>query len=132
MNYSLLICEVPHGKADAVSKAAVEAGSFGGSVCMGRKIAPGFLASAFGLGGSTVDVLYIVVEKENKTAICSAIKNECETEKTNFGCLYSMAVDTLIKNGNSFEGEKEMTENTHELISVISPLNQLLKFEVLV
>ena len=81
MNYSLLICEVPHGKADRISAAAVNAGSFGGSVCMGRKISPGFFASALGIGGSTVDLLYIVVESDKKDAICTAIKKECENIK---------------------------------------------------
>ena len=119
MNYSLLICEVPHGKADLISAAAVNAGSFGGSVCMGRRISAGFFASALGLGGSTVDIIYIVVEDEKKDAIYSAIKKECENEKPNFGVLFSTRAGTLLKNGNEYKGEEKMSETTHELISVI-------------
>ena len=62
MNYSLLICEVPHGKADRISDAAVTAGSFGGTVCMGRKISASGIASALELGGYTADIIYIVVD----------------------------------------------------------------------
>ena len=119
MNYSLLICEVPHGKADRISSAAVNAGSFGGTVCMGRKISASGLASALGLGGSIADVVYIVVEEENKLPIFSAIKAECEKEKPGFGLLWSLEVSGLIKNANLLKGEPCMENAAHELISVI-------------
>ena len=119
MKYSLLICEVPHGRADSISTAAVNAGSFGGSVCMGRRISASGFASMLGLGGSTVDIIYIVVEGEKKDSIYSAIQKECENEKPNFGILFSTGAGTLLKNGNEFKGEEEMSETTHELITVI-------------
>ena len=119
MKHSLLICEVPHGKADRISSAAVDAGSFGGTVCMGRKISASGIASALGLGGSTSDLLYIIVEEEKKQPIISAIKTECEKEKPGFGMLYSLEVQDIIKNGNVIKGEPCMENAEHELISVI-------------
>jgi len=118
--FTLLFCEVPHNRSEFISKAAVDAGSFGGTVLMGRKISANHLAVALGIGNTTVDILCILVEDDSKNKIVEAIVKCCENEKPNFGVLISAEADCLVKTGSVTEGEGMMVNNgSHELITVI-------------
>lgn len=118
--FTLLFCEVPHNRSESISKVAVEAGSFGGTVLMGRKISANHLAVALGIGNTTVDILCILVEDDSKEKIMSAIVKSCESEKPNFGLLISANADYLVRTGNVTKGDEGMAnEGTHELITVI-------------
>lgn len=118
--FSLLIIVVPHNKADFISAAAVKAGSFGGTVLMGRSISASGLADAFGLGGKSQDIVLILVEQENREAILSAIVESCGNEKHRFGYICSLGADMLVQRGmvKGAEGDS-MTEGKQVLISVI-------------
>ncbi len=61
-SYNLLIAAVPHNKAELVSDAAVGAGSWGGTVLMGRMISASPVLSVLGLGGATQDIVLILNE----------------------------------------------------------------------
>lgn len=118
--FSVLMAEVPHGKADMVSQAAVSAGSFGGTVLMGRRIGSNALAVALGIASSTVDILCILVEEETKQAIQESIRNACCGEKKNFGCMYDFDAGSLVRAGESLEGDVDMEDNKgYDLITVI-------------
>lgn len=118
--YTLLISIVPHDKGELITGAAVAAGSFGGTVLMGRSISANSFMAAMSLGEKSTDLVYILTEEEKKEAIRLAIENACCGEKQNFGCMFNVAADNLVKTGTVTKGETEMNaNNTHELITVI-------------
>lgn len=117
--YTLLVSEVPHNKAEIISDAAVKAGSFGGTVCMARRISANNIVAALGLGGSVLDLVFILVENDSRQRISNAIKDAAGNEKNGFGIMYSIDAGSLIKNKMFYKGEIEMVEYSHELISVI-------------
>lgn len=118
--YTLLLSVVPHDKGELITKAAVSAGSFGGTVLMGRTISASAFLNAIGIGERSSDIVYILTDEEKKNAIRSSIEEACSTEKSNFGCMFNVSADNLLKTGNISEGENQMNENkSHKLITVI-------------
>lgn len=120
MNFHLIICIVPHNKGELITRTAVEAGSTGGTVLMGRGISPNSFITALGLGDTSKDIVYILAQDEQKDKIINSIKNVLETEKQNFGQILSVNVNKFLKPGILNEGEIKMSENKSlELITVI-------------
>ena len=119
--YKLLVAQVPHNKAELVSNAAVKAGSWGGTVLMGRAITSNQVLSVLGLGGATQDIVLILNEASGMGQILQAVKNACKTEKRNFGTMFTLNADTFLKNGilNGGGISMENTEKTQDLICVI-------------
>ncbi len=117
--YTLLLSVVPHDKGELITNAAVSAGSFGGTVLMGRTISASAFLNAIGIGEKSSDIVYILTDEEKKDAIRSSIEEACSAEKSNFGCMFNVSADNLLKTGNISEGENQMNENTHKLITVI-------------
>ncbi len=120
--FSLLISIVPHDKDELLTAAAVKAGCGGGTVLMGRGLAQSNVAAVFGLGETTKDLIYMVVDGGQKEIIINAIVRATESEKPRFGCLFSIDVNAMMKRGlvtqEKNKGEKQM-EKSRELISVI-------------
>ena len=120
--FSWLISIVPHDKGEKLTAAAVKAGCGGGTVLMGRGMAQSNMAAVLGLGETTKDLIYMVVEESQKEAIIDEIVKATETEKARFGTLFSIDVNAMMKRGSvtkdKSKGEKQM-EKSHELISVI-------------
>lgn len=120
--FSWLISIVPHDKGEKLTAAAVKAGCGGGTVLMGRGMAQSNMAAVLGLGETTKDLIYMVVEENQKEAIIDEIVKATETEKARFGTLFSIDVNAMMKRGSvtkdKSKGEKQM-EKSHELISVI-------------
>ncbi len=118
--FYLLTAVVPHGKAELISNAAVEAGSFGGTVCIGRSISSNNVIAALGLGSETRDLVYILTENPQHSAIVKSILKVCENEKSNFGYMYILESSKMLKTGNISEGELDMSFTpTNELITII-------------
>lgn len=119
-DFVLLLSEVPHNKAELVSDAAVKAGSFGGTVYMGRRISKSGVMAALGLGEDTVDVVAILATRASKDAIKNAIVKACSGERANFGRLLSIEADCLVKAGTITGGKDIMADTkSRELITVI-------------
>ncbi len=119
-NFVLLMIEVPHNKSDMISQAANEAGCEGGTVLIGRKISSNKVAVAFGLGSTTIEIIYILTNQGKKDGIISAIKEKALKEKFNLGMIYELKADGLMKTGKYLEGEKTMAnKNPQEMITVI-------------
>ena len=126
--FSLIISIVPHDKGEKLTKAAVEAGSGGGSVLMGRGLASSNFGAILGTGETTKDLIYMVVDSEKKAEIMNVIVESAKNEKSAFGCLFTMGADSLLKAGNiagmveeaSLKGEEKMNEeNKKDMITVI-------------
>lgn len=122
--FSLIISIVPHDKGEKLTKAAVDAGCGGGSVMMGRALAKSNFGAILGTGETTKDLIFMVVESTKKSAIMNAIYESTQNEKTNFGEIFTLDVDSLLKAGANSEGEEKMSENenketSRDMITVI-------------
>ena len=122
--FSLIISIVPHDKGEKLTKAAVNAGCGGGSVMMGRALAKSNFGAILGTGEITKDLIFMVVESTKKSAIMNAIYESTQNEKTNFGEIFTLDVDSLLKAGANSEGEEKMSENenketSRDMITVI-------------
>ena len=122
--FSLIISIVPHDKGEKLTKAAVNAGCGGGSVMMGRALAKSNFGAILGTGETTKDLIFMVVESTKKSAIMNAIYESTQNEKTNFGEIFTLDVDSLLKAGANSEGEEKMSENenketSRDMITVI-------------
>lgn len=119
-SFTLLISIVPHDKGEKLTAAAVEAGCGGGTVLMGRGLARSNLMAVLGLGETTKDLIYMLVDTARKQPIIDAIVNATLREKADFGQLISIEVNSMIKTGTVTGGEAGMQiEKGRELISVI-------------
>jgi nitrogen regulatory protein PII len=122
--FSLIISIVPHDKGEKLTKAAVNAGCGGGSVMMGRALAKSNFGAILGTGETTKDLIFMVVEGQKKSSIMNAIYESTQNEKTNFGEIFTLDVDSLLKAGANSEGEEKMCENenketSRDMITVI-------------
>ncbi len=122
--FSLIISIVPHDKGEKLTKSAVNAGCGGGSVMMGRALAKSNFGAILGTGETTKDLIFMVVESTKKSAIMNAIYESTQNEKTNFGEIFTLDVDSLLKAGANSKGEEKMSENenketSRDMITVI-------------
>ncbi len=120
--FNLLMSIVPHDKGEKLTAAAVEAGCRGGTVLMGRGLARSNLAAVLGLGETTKDVIYMLVDERQKQNIIDAIVNATLLEKANFGQLFSVDVDLMMRTGVITQKENEgdmYMEKARDLISVV-------------
>lgn len=127
--FSLLVSIVPHDKGEKLTKAALESGCDGGTVLMGRSLAKSNFGAILGVGETTKDLIYMVVDSEKKSAIMSAILDSTKNEKPEFGCFFTLTVDSMLKSGalsqkaetGDSKGEEKMNENTNssDMITVI-------------
>lgn len=120
-SYNLLVAAVPHNKAELVSNAALSAGSWGGTVLMGRMISASSFLSVLGLGGATQDIVLILNEDSGMEKIMDAVKMACKTERRHFGFMFTLNADTFLKNGiiSGGDGSMQDKETKQDLICVI-------------
>ena len=104
----LIVSIVPHDKGERLTRAAVNAGCGGGSVVMGRGLAKSNLAAILGFGESTKDIIYMKVEDTKKEQIREAIKKSTSNEKKDFGELFTLNVESMLKSNVVFQGEEMM------------------------
>lgn len=127
--FKLIVSIVPHDKGEKLTKSAVDAGCGGGSVLMGRALAKSNFGAILGMGETTKDLIYMVIESEKKSSIINAIVESTKNEKSGFGELFALDVDNLMKAGSVFgsnscaesKGENMSESNTkdRDMISVI-------------
>lgn len=110
--FKLFISIVPHGKGEKLTRAAMESGCQGGTVLMGRGLAKSNLAAILGLGETTKDLIMMVVEKSVSETVKEAIVHTASRERRNFGELFSVGVDFLLKAGNIFQNEESNSTNS--------------------
>ncbi|MBQ0051117.1 MAG: transcriptional regulator [Treponema sp.] len=118
--FKLLISIVPHDRGEKLTRAAMESGCRGGTVLIGRGLANSNLAAVLGLGESTKDVIMMVAARNAVDSIWNAIVMSSSRERRNFGQLFCVDADSVMKAGNVTGGanmENAKTEN--EMITVI-------------
>lgn len=125
MRYKLLVSIVPHDSGELISNAAKSAGAGGGTIAMGRGTASNGVLQLLGLGDTSKDLVYIILEEDKFDPVRQAIISASESKK-HFGLLFSLKVDDFVKAGNlninkikEAEGGKSMADNTYQMINVI-------------
>ena len=126
MSYRLLISIVPHNSGEFIIDTAKKAGAGGGTVAMGRGITSNGVLQMLGLGDTSKDIVYIVLDNEIKNAVCEAIITEAE-KKPNFGVMFSLATEDFIRAGHIEEGKDikegvetmEESKESYQMINVI-------------
>ncbi len=117
-SFKLLISNVPHGKGEKLTRAAMESGCRGGTVLLGRGLAKSNFSAILGLGETSRDMIMMVVEDEVKDSVKTAIIQAAQKEKKGFGELFSIDVDSVLKAGvikeksSDSPEEKMNTEST--------------------
>jgi len=122
----LLISIVPHNSGEFITDTAKKAGAGGGTIAMGRGTASNGILQLLGLGDTSKDIVYIILEDEKYQDAKDAIIQACENKK-HFGVLFSLEVGDFVKAGSKKSVEKtggdSMAENekkeTYQMINVI-------------
>ena len=126
MNYKLLVSIVPHDSGELIADAAKAAGAGGGTIAMGRGTASNGVLQLLGLGDTSKDIVYIILEEEKCTGVKNALIAATESKK-HFGVLFTLEVGSFIKAGSKnpqestqSKGEKTMAaKETYQMINVI-------------
>ena len=120
----LLISIVPHNSGELITDTAKKAGAGGGTIAMGRGTATNGILQLLGLGDTSKDIVYIILEDEKYQDAKDAIIQACENKK-NFGVLFSLKVGDFVKAGSkeTIKGGNSMAENektaAYQMINVI-------------
>jgi nitrogen regulatory protein PII len=125
MSYKLLVSIVPHDSGELISNAAKSAGAGGGTIAMGRGTASNGVLQLLGLGDTSKDIVYIILEEEKCENVKAAIVQASESKK-HFGVLFMLNVGSFVKAGSNksdviseSKGEETMADNTYQMINVI-------------
>ena len=125
MSYKLLVSIVPHDSGELISNAAKSAGAGGGTIAMGRGTASNGVLQLLGLGDTSKDIVYIILEEEKCINVKAAIVQASESKK-HFGVLFTLNVGSFVKAGSNksdviseSKGEETMADNTYQMINVI-------------
>ncbi len=123
MSYKLIVTIVPHNYGDEISSIAVKAGAGGGTVLMGRGTAENNILQLLGLGDTSKDITYNIVEQNIEQKVREAIIEETKKKKNHFGVMFSILLGDFMKAGaveQDLEGETIMDEtDSYEMINMI-------------
>ncbi|MBR5646450.1 MAG: transcriptional regulator [Treponema sp.] len=121
----LVMTIVPHSYGETITSAATEKGATGGTILMGRGTASNSFIQMLGLGDSSKDITYSIVEEQILDDVKQNIINACSGKKAHFGVMFCIKMQTFIKSGNidksykrSKDGEIKM-DYSYQIINVI-------------
>lgn len=122
--FKSIICIVPHNQGEFINEAALQAGASGGSIIMGRGTASNSVLQLLGLGDTSKDITYNIVDNQIEEKVRTAIYNAAQTKKTHFGVMFSLYVNTFIRSGNNSKnsdskGAENMNKNEYEMLNII-------------
>ena len=132
MSYSLIVAIVPHNSGEFITDKARKAGASGASILMGRGTAANNILQLLGLGDTSKDIAYIIIENSKKTEIIEAIEKASEEKKAHFGVLFTLNLGNFVKAGpdisSQLQGELftkddndkgDDSMNTYQMINMI-------------
>ncbi len=121
--FKLIVSIVPHDSGEFITNAAKQAGAGGGTIIMGRGTAQNGLIQLLGLGDTSKDIVYILVDAAKSIEVVKSIQEACSSKKAHFGVLFTVAVNDFIRSGTAEkinEGVGTMeNKNEYEMINVI-------------
>lgn len=96
--YRLIISIVPSGSGELITKAANQSGAGGGTILMGKGTAANSLIQLLGLGDSSKDITFNIVDEAIEKSVRESILAVAE-KKSHFGVMFSVNVGDFIKAG---------------------------------
>lgn len=117
--YDMIIGIVPGNCGEILTHAAVDAGAHGGTISRGKGSAASTFLQILGIADSTKDIVYVLVPSENTKGIIAAMEESSSEKKQPFGILFSTKVSQFVKSGKATGKDENMTETTHQLITII-------------
>ena len=117
--YEVLISIVPRNQGETVTRAANEAGAFGGTILMGRGTAANSLLQILGFGDSAKDIVIIICEQDKKESIKEAVIFAFKEKKRPFGVIFSLAATDFFKAGTNYSEENMNHDSEYKLITAI-------------
>ncbi len=117
--YDMIIGIVPGNCGEILTHAAVDAGAHGGTISRGKGSAASTFLQILGIADSTKDIVYVLVPSENTKGIMAAMEESSSEKKQPFGILFSTKVSQFVKSGKATGKDENMTETTHQLITII-------------
>lgn len=120
--FKLIISIVPGGCGELVTGAANSAGAGGGTILMGKGTAANSIIQLLGLGDSSKDITYNIVDDAIKNQVQEAIVKAASEKKAHFGVMFTVNVGDFLKAGtdthpsqeNSLSGGNDYMENKSE------------------
>lgn len=123
MSFKLIVSIVPHNCGEIITDAAKSAGARGGSILMGTGTAANGILQLLGLGDSSKDLAYIVVNEQNKEQVYTQIINTTNEKKAHFGIMFTISVNTFARAGN-FSNTNDSEISKSENIENVDNSNQ--------
>lgn len=117
--YNMIIAIVPRGSAELITHAAVDAGAGGGTVSRGKGTAANSILQILGFADSDKDLVYILTAADKTELVLNAMKDAASDKKQPFGIIFTVGVNSFIKAGTVSGRNENMTETTHQLITII-------------
>ncbi|MBQ5999189.1 MAG: transcriptional regulator [Treponema sp.] len=117
--YNMVIAIVPRGSAELITHAAVDAGAGGGTVSRGKGTAANSILQILGFADSDKDLVYILTAADKTEQIMNAMKDAASDKKQPFGVIFTIGVNSFIKTGTVSGRNENMTETTHQMITII-------------
>ena len=102
--YKLIISIVPHDCGELITSAAASKGAGGGTVIMARGTAQNNIIQLLGLGDTSKDIAYVIVDESIHQAVCDEILLQTAQKKKSFGVMFSVDLMDFIKAGAGTPG----------------------------
>lgn len=129
MSYKLIVSIVPHDSGEFITDVAKRSGAGGGSILMGRGTASNSILQLLGLGDTSKDITYNIVDTKIAKNVVDSIITASQEKKAPFGVLFTIDVNSFVKAGSSSKqntvtkseektGENAMA-NSYEMINII-------------
>ena len=97
--YKLIISIVPHDCGELITSAAASRGAGGGTVIMARGTAQNNIIQLLGLGDTSKDIAYVIVDQSIHQTVCDEILLQTGQKKKSFGVMFSVDLMDFIKAG---------------------------------
>lgn len=124
--FKLIISIVPHNCGELITATAASKGAGGGTIIMARGTAQSNIIQLLGLGDTSKDIAYVIVDDSIHDEVCKEIVAQTEHKKKSFGVLFSVNLEAFIKSGKTSAAADvkkgdSMTENkdSYQMINVI-------------
>ena len=124
--FKLIVSIVPHDSGELITSAAASKGAGGGTIMMARGTAQSNIIQLLGLGDTSKDIAYVIVDDSIYEDVRSEIILRTENKKKSFGVLFSVDLGEFIKAGDAESKAATLTaggnmahEDSYQMINVI-------------
>lgn len=127
--FDLIVTIVQKDNGEFINTAANAAGANGGTVLLGKGVTDNSILQLLGLGESSKDITYNIVDSQLTDKVKTAIIEAAKEKRAHFGVLFTIKLNSFIKSGHNTESQKSTSTETiqgdntmnasYELINVI-------------